>query len=65
MGVETGAGIITEMVEVLGQIGISMVEIVHGLTKDTYPSSILCNENYDLRVFIYFIGGVLELEIKR
>lgn len=35
MGAETGAGIIIEMVEVLGPIGISMVEIARGLTEDT------------------------------
>lgn len=43
MGVETDAGIVTEM-EVLAQIGTSMGEIAHVRTEDTSPSSILCNE---------------------
>ena len=62
--VETGGEITIEM-EALDQIGISMVEIDRVLIEDTSPSSILCNESYDLRVFRIFYWRVLELEIKR
>ena len=49
MVVVTGAVTITEMVEVLGQIDISVVETDHILIEDVQHEALLCNENYDLR----------------
>lgn len=60
--VETGAGIIM----VLGQIDISMAEIVHDLTEGASNQAF-----YVMRFMIWmgliciFIGGVLEIEFEK